>query len=498
MSLAENLLNSLDETSYQMRIAGSVQEEHIKVGQDRVITVPNALKNIAVKGDKDIETVTFDCVRYWDGHDLSTFAIYINYILPNGDEGTYIPESITRSEDVFSFDWEIGSEITYFQGKLTFWIVAKLTDDSGVLIKQWSSFQNSDCTIAQGGDKIYVPEKQTDQDVISQAISISRESAEIAKKEAKSAKESADLAVLYNGKSAYAYAKEGGYTGTEAEFGPDINPDNIKAEVTPVKGKDYFTEADKAEIAEMVDGATVVQAPKYVNSVDEMTDTERVYVMASTGKIWAYMDTSVEKEVTITDELDDTTYYDGCRLGSSATSLTDGITNDANGYHVTPLIDLTKEEYQGKTITIHLEGGHYVSQNVETWIQNRYYKTDGSIQYVRGSSSPSGDMKDWKNAVINIESENSATITINMPLQMGSASVECGYLRFCGQGAVADSHIYITYQGTQTVTGYQWFDTGKSYSPAVSDEDMTIIAEQAAAIVDNNLLSVIGSGEVSV
>ena len=102
MSLAENLLNSLDETAYEnMRIAGSGEEEHIIVGQDRSITVPNALKTIAVKGDKDVEPATIDCVRYWDGNDLSTFAIYLNYILPNGDEGTYIlspPCAIVQSE----------------------------------------------------------------------------------------------------------------------------------------------------------------------------------------------------------------------------------------------------------------------------------------------------------------------------------------------------------------------------------------------------------------
>lgn len=180
MSLAENLLNSLDETAYQnSRIAGiEPEEEHIIVGQDRVITVPNNLKTIAVKGDKDIETVTFDCVRYWDGHDLSTFAIYINYILPNGDESTYIPKNIIKSDDCFSFDWTIGSEITSYNGKLTFWIVAKLTDDDATLIKQWSSLQNSECTIAQGGDKIYVPETKGEKDVISQAISVSREAAE--------------------------------------------------------------------------------------------------------------------------------------------------------------------------------------------------------------------------------------------------------------------------------------------------------------------------------
>lgn len=34
-----------------------------------------------------------------------------------------------------------------------------------------------------------------------------------------------------DGESAYEYAQDGGYTGTEAEFAEDINPDNIKAEI---------------------------------------------------------------------------------------------------------------------------------------------------------------------------------------------------------------------------------------------------------------------------
>lgn len=186
MSLAENLLNSLDETAYaNARIAGGgVEEEHIVVDASRTITVPANLKTIAVKGDKDIETVTIDCIRYWDGHDLSQFAVYINYILPNGDESTYIPENLTVFEDMFSFTWTIGREITSYQGGITFWIVAKLTDESGNLIKQWSSFQNSEFTIAQGGDKIYVPETQTEKDVISQVLAVSTNAAQRAEEAA--------------------------------------------------------------------------------------------------------------------------------------------------------------------------------------------------------------------------------------------------------------------------------------------------------------------------
>ena len=162
MSLAENLINSLDETTYEnlRTVGGGYEEAHIVVNADRSITVPNSLKTIAVEGDKDVETVTIDCVRFWDENDLSTFEIDLNYILPNGDRWTYHPEEIYNiTEDTFSFDFIIGSEITYAQGKLTFWIVAKMKDDDGTLIKQWSSLQNGDCSIAQGGDKgeIYSP-----------------------------------------------------------------------------------------------------------------------------------------------------------------------------------------------------------------------------------------------------------------------------------------------------------------------------------------------------
>lgn len=165
------------------------EEEHIVVNSNREITVPNNLKVIAVKGDKDVETVTIDCVRFWDGNDLSTFAVYINYTLPNGKNGTYIPKKLIVKENVFSFDLVIGRHISSYVGRFTFWIVTKLTDDDGNLLQQWSSFQNHDCSIEQGGDKIYVPEEQTDKDVISQAISVSRQSAQQAQESANQAED---------------------------------------------------------------------------------------------------------------------------------------------------------------------------------------------------------------------------------------------------------------------------------------------------------------------
>jgi hypothetical protein len=53
------------------------------------------------------------------------------------------------------------------------------------------------------------------------------------------------------GKTAYQYAKDGGYTGTEAEFAEDVNPDNIVNTITE-NTKDYITEDLKNDIVQSI------------------------------------------------------------------------------------------------------------------------------------------------------------------------------------------------------------------------------------------------------
>lgn len=215
------------------------------------------------------------------------------------------------------------------------------------------------------------------------------------------------------------------------------------------------------------------EAPTFVDSVDEMIDTSKSYVNTQTGTIWVHRTATYEKEVTITDEIDDTDdnpYYDGHRLGSSATSTTDGFTSGATGYHLTPLIDLTK--YSGKTIQLHLEGANYVNETAATYITHRTHKPDGSIVYVRGNTTTEAAfLGSWTTAKVTINSQTSATIEIDAPLLYSSENVEVGYVRFCGKGAVADSNIYITYQDTQTVTEATWVDTRVSYGGSGIDNE---------------------------
>lgn len=154
----------------------TAEEEHIVITDTRQIVVPDSLRVLAVVNDKEVETVTFDCVRYWDDNDLSQFAIYLNYILPDGTTGTYIPEQITPDGDVYHFDWLIKSNITKTSGKISFGVTAikTATNSAGesVVDKQWSSFINSDCSIAAGVGVSIVPDDSDDSGLIAQLTNI--------------------------------------------------------------------------------------------------------------------------------------------------------------------------------------------------------------------------------------------------------------------------------------------------------------------------------------
>lgn len=181
MSLAENLLNSLDETAYSsVSVSNVVEEEHIIIDNARIMIVPSSLKTIAVTGDKDIETVTFDCVRYWDEHDFATFALYINYTLPNGNTGTYIPQNVSASEDHISFTWTIERYITLDAGRLTVSIEAVKTDESGNVLYQWGSIPNSDMTIIKGQSRSDIPEDEISTDVVSQVLQAANDASKYA------------------------------------------------------------------------------------------------------------------------------------------------------------------------------------------------------------------------------------------------------------------------------------------------------------------------------
>ena len=288
------------------------------------------------------------------------------------------------------------------------------------------------------------------------------------------------------GKSAYQYAAEGGYTGTETEFAAKLAED-IPAVDTTLTVSGAAADANETgtrlnTLSGKLDNfiASGGFSAPIVDSVDEMVDTSKQYILKSTGTIWAYKSSTAEQEVTVTDTItatDDNPYKDGNRLGGSG----DAFNSDAVGYHVTPLIDLTKPEYAGKTIQLHLEGVQYSSTGaIATWIQCRPYGTDMTVLSVRpytvDSAVTGSIMQEAAGISVAYNSATSTTITVTILPTWGSVKTPVGYMRFCGKGAVADSNIYITYQTTETVTSEQWVDTGIQYGSGGLD------AETAAKI----------------
>lgn len=149
MSQAAALLSSLsgeDVTTY----AANTTEEHIVIGDDRVIRIPDSLKRLAVQYDHDIETVTFDCPRYWDKHDMSQMIIYINYLLPNGTKGQYCAKNVTAVGRTMSFDWTISSNVTQYKGDISFLVCVKKTDADGNEELHWNSELNQEAYVSEG------------------------------------------------------------------------------------------------------------------------------------------------------------------------------------------------------------------------------------------------------------------------------------------------------------------------------------------------------------
>lgn len=138
-------------------IAQSSPEDHIVIGSDKFITVPESLKRIAVQFEHNAETVTFDCPRYWDDKrvDLKTLVICINYTLPDGTPDCY-PSKTTVDENnsnIIHFDWKISENLTKLKGAIQFSVCGVSTstvDGEEKLEVRWNSEINRDMYVSEG------------------------------------------------------------------------------------------------------------------------------------------------------------------------------------------------------------------------------------------------------------------------------------------------------------------------------------------------------------
>lgn len=153
MSKADELLNSLSDEDISLQLVNPETEPHIVIGDDRIVSVPKELQRIAVQYDHDVETVTFDCPRYWDGLDMSKMNIYVNYMRKDHYVDSYKTTDIavdTANPNVMHFNWTISRNVSKVSGGLKFLVCIKKSDAEGSEINHWNSELNNEMYISEG------------------------------------------------------------------------------------------------------------------------------------------------------------------------------------------------------------------------------------------------------------------------------------------------------------------------------------------------------------
>lgn len=128
-------------------------EGHIVIGRDRIVRVPDTLKRLAVQYDHNIETVTFDCPRYWDEHDMSKMSVYINYIRADKVSDVYPAKNVrvdATDDTIMHFDWTISRNVSEASGKIVFLVCVKKADEEGYEQNHWNSERCTDCYVSEG------------------------------------------------------------------------------------------------------------------------------------------------------------------------------------------------------------------------------------------------------------------------------------------------------------------------------------------------------------
>ena len=234
-------------------------------GETRIISVPTEYKELGVESDEKVTRVKFQCPKIvGDNIDLTEYNLYINYRNAGNKLNLYLVEDVTVTGDTINFSWLLSRHVTESPGTISYIVCAKKSDDTGV-INEWNTKvatgivgigleateeieeQNIDAieqilrSIVELENKVdsggsggsgeaggyYVPAvdaggnlswtaSKADMPAVDGANIKGSRGETGAKGENGSKGDKGDKGA--DGKSAYQYAQDGGYTGTETEF----------------------------------------------------------------------------------------------------------------------------------------------------------------------------------------------------------------------------------------------------------------------------------------
>ena len=86
----------------------------------RTIHTPPRGNIIGVQGDNNVNHINFKMPRYYNGIDLSTFTIKINYKNALGTINSYFVDDLMFGTDTMTFSWLVSKEVTVLTGTVEF------------------------------------------------------------------------------------------------------------------------------------------------------------------------------------------------------------------------------------------------------------------------------------------------------------------------------------------------------------------------------------------
>ena len=280
-------------------------------------------------------------------------------------------------------------------------------------------------------------------------------------------------------KSAYQIAVENGFLGTESEW------------LESLKGQDYIlTDDDMTEIVDTVKVEVPLvksaEQPTFVNSVDEMTDTTKAYLM-SDGYLYGYKESENHNlfkisEVSYSSRLQD----DAEEIVSSTTA------NAVTGwmpvkygkyYALSVLYSGTLEDYIGKRVT-----SYYPSANPEqlSFIRRiNIKKADGTVT-VYGSSYPSYIKQTILSdgSVITFTDTDITAVQIHIYINGNDISTDsnlAAYEPMFVSGNTAqeayNNAVNLEYIDGDVEVASEWYNTGLAYNQPADYEERIIELE---------------------
>ena len=113
---------TLDELLYKLPTIHTLNDPiTFEIDEDlRTIHTPSRGNIIGVQGDNNVNHINFKMPRYYNGIDLSTFTIKINYKNALGTINSYFVDNLIFGTDTMTFSWLVSKEVTLLTGTVEF------------------------------------------------------------------------------------------------------------------------------------------------------------------------------------------------------------------------------------------------------------------------------------------------------------------------------------------------------------------------------------------